>query len=29
VVVDGVAQADLAVHLADDRKEHFAEVRMG
>jgi cyclic beta-1,2-glucan synthetase len=29
VTVDGAAQEDLAIHLADDRKEHFAEVRMG
>lgn len=29
VTVDGAVQEDLAIHLADDRKEHFAEVRMG
>jgi cellobiose phosphorylase len=29
VIVDGAAQEDLAIHLADDRKEHFVEVRMG
>lgn len=29
VTVDGVAQGDLAIHLADDRREHFAEVRLG
>lgn len=29
VTVDGVAQEDLAIHLEDDRKEHFVEVRMG
>lgn len=29
VVVDGAEQADLAIHLVDDRREHFAEVRMG
>lgn len=28
-IVDGVAQEDLAIHLLDDRKEHFVEVRMG
>lgn len=29
VTVDGVVQEDLAIHLANDRKEHFVEVRLG
>ena len=29
VTVDGLVQSDGAVHLVDDQKEHFAEIKTG
>ena len=28
VTVDGLAQSDGSVHLGDDRKEHFVEIKI-
>jgi cellobiose phosphorylase len=29
IVVDGLVQSDGSVHLVDDRKEHFVEIKIG